>query len=111
MRRRERENTGVERIKQEEVRVPLHTRTQRTHPTQPPHSTQTPALPTQSPQLARQALTRIWFRSCSASCLSCSSSLMAPGPWGGIGGGWGAAGRGLGEAAPRRWPEAWGMQG
>lgn len=31
-----------------------------------------------------------------------------------VGRGWGrlgAAGRGLGEAAPRRWPEAWGMQG
>lgn len=101
----------MERIKQEGIRVPLHTHTQRRPLTPTPHSTQTPALPTQSPQLAHQALTRIWFRSCSASCLSCSSSLMAPGPWGGIGGGWGAAGRGLGEAAPRRWPEAWGMQG
>lgn len=31
-----------------------------------------------------------------------------------VGRGWGrlgAAGRGLGAAAPRRWPEAWGMQG
>lgn len=31
-----------------------------------------------------------------------------------VGRGWGrlgAAGRGLGETAPRRWPEAWGMQG
>lgn len=48
---------------------------------------------------------RIWFRSCSASCLSCSSSLMAPGPWGGVGGGWGPRdggwGRQLLAAGPR----------
>lgn len=54
---------------------------------------------------AGQALTRIWFRSCSASCLSCSSSLMAPGPWGGVGGGWGPReggwGRQLLAAGPR----------
>lgn len=63
------------------------------------------ALPAQPPQPSGQALTRIWFRSCSASCLSCSSSLMAPGPWGGVGGGWGPRdggwGRQLLAAGPR----------
>lgn len=63
------------------------------------------AWPARPPHHSHQALTRIWFRSCSASCLSCSSSLMAPGPWGGVGGGWGPRdggwGRQLLAAGPR----------
>lgn len=84
------------------VRLPL-TRTKNPSPC-PAHTDAWPC-PLSPPSSAGQALTRIWFRSCSASCLSCSSSLMAPGPWGGVGGGWGPRdggwGRQLLAAGPR----------
>lgn len=93
----------MERMRQEYIRVPHHH--PHTNPSPGPVHTSHPALPAQPPQPGGQALTRIWFRSCSASCLSCSSSLMAPGPWGGVGGGWGPRdggwGRQLLAAGPR----------
>lgn len=82
-------------------------RPQATHSTQVKGKLHTQATPgwARPPHHSHQALTRIWFRSCSASCLSCSSSLMAPGPWGGVGGGWGPRdggwGRQLLAAGPR----------
>lgn len=96
----------------EHTRTPTHTpthppRPQTTHSAQVKGKQHTQATPGRArpPHHSRQALTRIWFRSCSASCLSCSSSLMAPGPWGGVGGGWGPRdggwGRQLLAAGPR----------
>lgn len=93
-------------MRQEEIRVlPPTTHTPPPLPPLPPLARYTHKPPGPARSAARQALTRIWFRSCSASCLSCSSSLMAPGPWGGVGGGWGPRdggwGRQLLAAGPR----------
>lgn len=90
------EDRGMKRMRQEEIRVlPPTTQTHTPLPCLPWPGTHKPPGPARS--AARQSLTRIWFRSCSASCLSCSSSLMAPGPWGGVGGGWGPRDGGWGR--------------